>query len=99
MLPPTAILKSDVEGPAIGYGDELVNNGFARILTVLFSIYSIVLVAIFTGILAGYFVEMIKSEAKDSAVQFLLDLERLPEMSHEELVELSERAKKFLKEE
>ena len=81
----------------IGYGDELVNNGIARIVTVLFSIYSIVLVAIFTGILAGYFVEIIKSEARDSAVNFLLDLERLPEMSHEELVELSRRAKKFLK--
>ena len=86
-------------GTTIGYGDLIVNNWFARILTVFFSIYSMVMVAIFTGIIAGYFVEMIKSEAKESAVHFLLDLERLPEMSKEELAELSERAKRFLKDE
>ena len=64
-------------------------------LTVFFAIYSMVLVAIFTGILAGYFVELIKTRAKESAVKFLLDLERLPEMSPDELTELSERAKVF----
>lgn len=85
-------------GTTIGYGDLIVNNPIARFITVLFSIYSLALVAVFTGILAGYFVEMIKSEAKDSAVKFLLDLERLPEMSHEELVDLSKRAKKFYRE-
>ena len=82
-------------GTTIGYGDLIVNNPFARALTVFFAIYSMILVAIFTGILAGYFVEIIKMRAKDSAVKFLLDLERLPEMSHDELVELSERAKRF----
>ena len=85
-------------GTTIGYGDLIVNNWFARILTVFFSIYSMVMVAIFTGIIAGYFVEMIKSEAKESAVHFLLDLERLPEMSKEELEELSERARRFARE-
>ncbi len=86
-------------GTTIGYGDLIVNNWFARIVTVLFSVYSMALVAVFTGILAGYFVEIIKTEAKDSAVKFLLDLERLPEMSHDELVELSERAKRFTRKE
>ena len=82
-------------GTTIGYGDLIVNNTIARILTVFFAIYSMILVAIFTGILAGYFVEIIKMRARDSAVKFLLDLERLPEMSQEELVEMSERAKMF----
>ena len=82
-------------GTTIGYGDLIVNNTLARAVTVLFSVYSMALVAIFTSILAGYFVEIIKTEAKESAVKFLLDLERLPDMTHDELVELSERAKKF----
>ena len=82
-------------GTTIGYGDLLVNDPFARFLTALFSIYSIALVAIFTGIIAGYFVEMIKLEARTAAMRFILDLERLPEMDHDELVELSERAKMF----
>ena len=86
-------------GTTIGYGDLIVNNWFARILTALFSIYSMVMVAIFTGIIAGYFVEVIKTKAKDSAMEFLLDLERLPELSKEELAELSERAKRFLRDE
>ena len=85
-------------GTTIGYGDLIVNSPFARLLTVLFSIYSMVIVAIFTGILAGYFVEAVKSQARESAARFLMDLERLPEMSHEELVEMSERAKRFNKE-
>ena len=85
-------------GTTIGYGDLIVNNPVARFVTVLFSIYSLAMVAIFTGILAGYFVEIIKLEAKDSAMKFLLDLERLPEMSHDELVDLSNRVKKFYKE-
>lgn len=82
-------------GTTIGYGDLIVNDPIARFITVLFSIYSMGLVAVFTGILAAYFIEVIKSEAKESAMEFLLDLERLPEMSHEELVELSERVKGF----
>ena len=86
-------------GTTIGYGDLIVNNTFARAVTVFFSIYSMALVAVFTGILAGYFVEIIKSEAKASAVKFLLDLERLPEMTHDELVELSDRARKFARKE
>ena len=86
-------------GTTIGYGDLIVNNWFARILTALFSIYSMIMVAIFTGIIAGYFVEVIKTKAKDSAMEFLLDLERLPELSKEELADLSERAKRFLKDE
>ncbi len=86
-------------GTTIGYGDLIVNNTFARIVTMVFSVYSMALVAVFTGILAGYFVEIIKSQAQKSAVKFLLDLERLPDMTHEELVELSERAKVFAREE
>ena len=86
-------------GTTIGYGDLIVNNWFARVVTVFFSVYSMALVAVFTGILAGYFVEIIKTEAKESAVKFLLDMERLPEMTHDELVELSDRAKRFARKE
>ncbi len=86
-------------GTTIGYGDLIVNDPFARLLTALFSIYSLALVGIFTGIIAAYFIEMIKMKAGDTAMKFLLDLERLPEMEHDELVELSEKVKKFFKEE
>ena len=56
-------------------------------------------VAIFTGIIAGFFVSLVKSESHAAAREFLRDMTRLPEMSHEELVELSERAKRFMERE
>lgn len=83
----------------IGYGDLLANSVIGRILAVILSIYSIALVAVFTGILAGFYVELIKAKTKDSVKLFLFDLQRLPDMSREELVELSERARKLADEE
>ena len=50
---------------------------------------------LFTGVIAGFYVEIMKLRAHESATEFLDELERLPELSHEELVSLSERAKKF----
>ena len=79
----------------IGYGDLVAYSVIARILTVLLTIYSMAVVAIFTGIIAGFFVSLVKSESHAVAKEFLNDLQRLPEMSREELVEVSERAKRF----
>ena len=81
----------------IGYGDLLVNSDIGRALTVFLSIYSIALIAIFTGLIAGFYMEMVKMKSRESAGEFLYDLQRLPELSHEELVELSERAKLFMR--
>ena len=81
----------------IGVAVNVVGGNLASLLKL--PMYLDTIGTIFTGIIAGYFVEIIKSEAKDSTIKFLLDLERLPEMSKEELVELSKRAKQFLKEE
>ena len=47
------------------------------------------------GDIAGFCVELMKAKSRDSARRFLDDLERLPEMSKEEL---SERARRFARE-
>lgn len=47
------------------------------------------------GVITSYYVESTKLRADESSVKFLDDLERLPELSKEELVELSEKVKKF----
>ena len=80
----------------IGYGDLVAYSPMARILTVLLTIYSMAVVAIFTGIIAGFFVSLVKTESHAIAKEFLTELQRLPEMSHEELVAMSEKAKGFL---
>ncbi len=81
----------------IGYGDLVADGVAARILTVILTIYTMAVLAIFTGMIAGFFMDIVNLKARESASRFLRDLQRLPEMSHEELVELSERAKKFAK--
>jgi voltage-gated potassium channel len=82
----------------IGYGDLLVNSVIGRALTVILSLYSIAIVAIFTGVIAGFYVKLVKIKTRNSARKFLSDLERLPEMSKEELEDLAERAKRSAKE-
>ena len=79
----------------IGYGDLQATSVLGRALTVILAIYSIAIVAIFTGIIAGFYVEIVKLKNKEDVTEFLENLERLPEMDHDELVRISERAKEL----
>ena len=67
-----------------------------RIIAVILTVYSIAVIAIFTAVIVGFFNDMAKARASESAQQFTDDLERLPELSKEELRELSRRVKNFL---
>ncbi len=79
----------------IGYGDVQATSVLGRILTVILAIYSIAIVAIFTGIIAGFYVEVVKAKGNEEVMNFLNTLERLPEMDHDELVRISERAREL----
>lgn len=79
----------------IGYGDVQATSVLGRILTVILAIYSIAIVAIFTGIIAGFYVEVVKAKGNEEVMNFLSTLERLPEMDHDELVKISERAREL----
>lgn len=79
----------------IGYGDLQAASVLGRILTVILAIYSIAVVAIFTGIIAGFYVEVVKAKGNEEVVSFLRTLEKLPDMDHDELIRISERAKEL----
>ena len=79
----------------IGFGDITVTAHLSRILSVLLSVYSIGVIAVFTAVITSFFLDEAKSRAADSAKAFLADMERLPEMSREELEDLAERARRF----
>lgn len=79
----------------VGFGDFTAVTHLGRIVTVVLSIYSLGVVAIFTAVITSYFLDLAKARASESAKAFLADLERLPEMSQDELRKLSERAKRF----
>lgn len=79
----------------IGFGDISATAFLPRLLTILLSVYSIFSLAILTAVITSYYTERMKLSAKESTLEFLDKLEHLPELSKEELTELSERVKKF----
>ena len=80
----------------VGFGDFAATTILGRIITIILSIYSLGVVALFTAIITSFFMDLAKQKASDSAKEFLYDMEHLPEMSKEELQELSERVKHFV---
>lgn len=81
---------------SIGYGDIAASTPLGRILAVILSIYSIAVIAIFTAVVVGFFSDIAKARTNDSLQKFTDDLEHLPELSKEELEDLSKRVKEFL---
>lgn len=73
----------------IGFGDLVVTTALAKICTILLSLYSILIIAIVTGIIVSYYTELTKLQQSDSVATFLEKAEHLSELSKEELDELS----------
>ena len=78
----------------IGFGDVVVHMRLSRILSVVLSFYSAVTLAIVTGVLASYFNQLVQLRDKDSLATLADKLNRLPDMSREELKRLSEQIKR-----
>jgi len=78
-----------------GFGDIVVHTFLAKIISVIVTVYSLIVIAILTGIIVNFYNEILELRRKETLSAFLDRLERLPELSHEELVELSERVHRF----
>ena len=85
-----------VAGTTIGFGDIAAVSPLGRVLTVIVAVYTIIIVAIFTALITNFFLEIAKLRANESAHLFMDRLERLPELSREELEEMSRQARQFL---
>ena len=81
----------------IGFGDVSATTLIPRLVTVILWLYAAVVLAIFTAVLTSFFMDAAKLKANESVQEFLSELERLPELSKEELEELSKRVKTFKK--
>ncbi|MGI6118044.1 MAG: potassium channel family protein [Bilifractor sp.] len=79
----------------IGFGDVIASSVITRIVTVILSVYSVAVLAVFTGVVTNYFMDVVHNNAARSSTNFLYELEHLPELSKEELEELSRRVKDF----
>lgn len=81
----------------VGFGDFAAQTVIGRVITVILSLYSIGVVAIITAVITQFFINVVKYQADQSAAEFLDDLDHLPELSKEELQDLSERVRSFRK--
>lgn len=79
----------------IGLGDFTCTSLVGRIAAIALSIYSVFFLALITGAIVSYCGERMNARRNASVAHFIDQLEHLPELSHDELVELSEKVKKF----
>lgn len=84
-----------VAATTIGFGDICVATGVGRIATVLVGMYGILMTAMVPGVVVSYYMEYLKVREKETVSLFLEQLERLPELSKEELELLSQRIREF----
>jgi voltage-gated potassium channel len=81
----------------IGFGDVVVHSAVSRVLTVLLSVYAVAVIAIFTAVVVNYFQRVASGNLRESLDPFLSQVEKLPDLSREEMEELSRKAGEFRK--
>lgn len=77
----------------VGFGDIVATTAIGRIITVLVTVYGVVIIALITGVLASYYQEINKIKARESVQMFINKLEDLPNLSKEELTQISKKIK------
>ena len=76
-----------------GFGDIVAITFIGKLVSVLVTIYTIFVVAIVTGVVVNYYGQIVEMQRRETAMMFLDKLERLPELSKEELEDISKRVK------
>lgn len=78
-----------------GFGDVVVTTAIPRFLSVVLTVYSALVIAIVTGVVVNYYTQVIEIRDRETLKAFLDRLERLPELSQEELRQLSDQVIRF----
>lgn len=79
-----------------GFGDIVTITLIGKIASVLLTIYSLFVIAIATGVVVNFHGQLIQIRQKETVAAFADKMQHLPELSQEELQELSEKVKLFL---
>lgn len=79
----------------VGFGDMLVVSVISKILSMLLTVYSVIVIAIITGVIVNFYNESRKAQMNESLAIFLDKLEHLPDLSKDELKEISQKIKKI----
>ncbi|MBQ8538376.1 MAG: two pore domain potassium channel family protein [Ruminococcus sp.] len=78
-----------------GFGDVVATTMLSKILSVLVTAYSTIVIAIVTGVVVNFYTQIIELQRKETLTAFMDKLEHLETMSKEELREISSQVKKF----
>lgn len=78
-----------------GFGDINMTTAVGKIMSVLITVYSLLVISVVTGIIVNYYNQIIQLRQKDTLVAFLDKIERLPELSPDELKEISKNVSRF----
>ncbi len=81
----------------IGFGDVLVTSPLSKILSLVVTVYSSLIIAVVTGVVVQFYNQLTQLRQKETLAAFLDKLEHLPDLSKEELAELSDSVHKFRK--
>ena len=79
----------------IGLGDYTATSTVGRLVAVVLSVSLAFFLALITGAVVSYCSERMRARRDESVAYFIDQLEHLPELSHDELVELSKQVKRF----
>lgn len=80
---------------SIGFGDFVATTHLGRLITVVITIYEILLVALLSGVIVSHYLEVVHRREKLSATMFLDKLEHLTELDESELLEIQNKARNF----
>lgn len=76
-------------GVTIGFGDIVATTLLGRIISVILSLYSLLLIGLIPGIVVNYYMAYIRVKEEEAMDNFLDKLEDLENLSHEELARIS----------
>lgn len=79
----------------IGFGDIVATAFITKVLSVLITVYALFAVAVVTGVVVSFYNSCIEQQFEETKSAFLDKLQRLPELSKEELEEIADKAKKW----
>ncbi len=82
---------------SIGFGDVVVTTVAARILTVIITVYELAMVALFSGVIVSFYLELVRRKEDGTMANLVYKLEHLTELSTKELKEIEDKAKMFAK--
>ena len=77
----------------IGFGDFVAVTFIGRLITVFIALYGILVVALATGVIVGFYNELLRARTKDSLREFISELQDLPNLTPEQLADLAHRVR------